>query len=77
MIMLRMKGRLGDVIAQMTAAGALIVVFIGVFLIGLIRDGSVLLDINDFTQNVIISVVIWLAVLWDQFRRRRTSSLSS
>jgi ribose transport system permease protein len=58
---------------QGTIAGTLI----GVFLIGLIRDGSVLLDVNLFTQNVIIGVVIWLAVFWDQFRRRRISSLSS
>jgi ribose transport system permease protein len=50
---------------------------IGVFLIGVIRDGSVLLDVNYFYQNVIIGVVIWLAVFWDQFRRRRISSLSS
>ncbi len=58
---------------QGTIAGTLI----GVFLIGVIRDGSVLLDINYFYQNVIIGVVIWLAVFWDQFRRRRISSLSS
>jgi ribose transport system permease protein len=57
--------------------GTIVGTLIGVFLIGLIRDGSVLLDINDFTQNVIVGVVIWLAVLWDQFRRRRISSLSS
>jgi ribose transport system permease protein len=48
-----------------------------VFLIGLIRDGSVLLDINYFYQNVIIGIVIWVAVYWDQFRRQRISSLSS
>ncbi|HEY6411712.1 MAG TPA: ribose ABC transporter permease [Ktedonobacteraceae bacterium] len=57
--------------------GTIVGTLIGVFLIGLIRDGSVLLDINSFTQNVIIGVVIWLAVFWDQFRRRRISSLSS
>ena len=57
--------------------GTIVGTLIGVFLIGLIRDGSVLLDINSFSQNVIIGVVIWLAVLWDQFRRRRISSLSS
>ena len=57
--------------------GTIVGTLIGVFLIGLIRDGSVLLDINFFTQNVIIGVVIWLAVFWDQFRRRRISSLSS
>jgi ribose transport system permease protein len=53
--------------------GTIVGTIIGVFLIGLIRDGSVLLDINSFTQDVIIGVVIWLAVLWDQFRRRRIS----
>ncbi len=57
--------------------GTIVGTLIGVFLIGLIRDGSVLLDVNSFTQNVIIGVVIWLAVFWDQFRRRRISSLSS
>ena len=57
--------------------GTIVGTLIGVFLIGLIRDGSVLLDINSFTQNVIIGVVIWLAVFWDQFRRRRISSLST
>jgi ribose transport system permease protein len=57
--------------------GTIVGTLIGVFLIGVIRDGSVLLDINDFTQNVIIGIVIWLAVFWDQFRRRRISSLSS
>ena len=53
--------------------GTIVGTIIGVFLIGLIRDGSVLLDINSFTQDVIIGVVIWLAVLWEQFRRRRIS----
>lgn len=57
--------------------GTIIGTLLGVFLIGLIRDGSVLLDVNLFTQNVIIGVVIWLAVLWDQFRRRRISSFSA
>src|SRR6185437_10935225 len=57
--------------------GTIVGTLIGVFLIGIIRDGSVLLDINFFYQNVIIGVVIWVAVFWDQFRRRRISSLSS
>src|SRR5579883_2219239 len=57
--------------------GTILGTLLGVFLIGLIRDGSVLLDVNLFTQNVIIGIVIWLAVLWDQFRRRRISSLAS
>lgn len=74
-----------DVIAAVVVGGAslfggqgtIVGTLIGVFLIGVIRDGSVLLDINYFYQNVIIGVVIWLAVLWDQFRRRRISALSS
>jgi ribose transport system permease protein len=57
--------------------GTIVGTLIGVFLIGIIRDGSVLLDINYFYQNVIIGIVIWVAVFWDQFRRRRISSLSS
>jgi ribose transport system permease protein len=44
---------------------------IGAFLIALIRNGSVLLDVNIYYQQVIIGVVIWVAVLWDQYRRRR------
>ena len=74
-----------DVIAATVVGGAslfggqgtIVGTLIGVFLIGLIRDGSVLLDVNSFTQDVIIGVVIWLAVFWDQFRRRRISSLYS
>ena len=74
-----------DVIAATVVGGAslfggqgtIVGTLLGVFLIGLIRDGAVLLDVNDFWQNVIIGVVIWLAVFWDQFRRRRISSLSS
>ena len=74
-----------DVIAATVVGGAslfggqgtIVGTLLGVFLIGLIRDGSVLLDVNLFTQDVIIGVVIWLAVFWDYFRRRRISSLSS
>ena len=57
--------------------GSILGTLIGVFLIALIRDGSVLLDINNFSQEAIIGVVIWVAVFWDQFRRQRISSLSS
>ncbi len=74
-----------DVIAATVVGGAslfggqgtIVGTLLGVFLIGLIRDGSVLLNVNSFWQNVIIGFVIWLAVFWDQFRRRRISSLSS
>jgi ribose transport system permease protein len=56
---------------QGTIAGTLI----GAFLIALIRNGSVLLDINIFVQTVVIGVVIWLAVMWDGFRRRKLQSV--
>lgn len=73
-----------DVIAAVVVGGAslfggqgtIIGTLIGAFLIALIRNGAVLLDINIFYQNVIVGIVIWLAVIWDQFRRRRFASLS-
>ncbi len=57
---------------QGTIAGTLI----GAFLIALIRNGAVLLNVNLFYQSVIIGIVIWLAVIWDQFRRRKLATLS-
>jgi ribose transport system permease protein len=68
-----------DVIAAVVVGGAslfggqgtIIGTLIGAFLIAIIRNGSVLLGINIFYQNVIIGLVIWVAVFWDQFRRRR------
>jgi len=54
--------------------GTIIGTLIGAFLIAVIRNGAVLLNINEFYQEVIIGGVIWLAVYWDQFRRRRLSS---
>jgi ribose transport system permease protein len=51
--------------------GTVVGTLIGAFLIALIRNGSVLLDVNIYYQQVIIGVVIWVAVLWDQYRRRR------
>ncbi|HEY4384457.1 MAG TPA: ABC transporter permease, partial [Ktedonobacteraceae bacterium] len=54
--------------------GTIIGTLIGAFLIALIRNGAVLLNINEFYQDVIIGVVIWIAVYWDQFRRRRLAS---
>jgi ribose transport system permease protein len=32
------------------------------------------LDVNIYYQQVIIGVVIWVAVLWDQYRRRRLAA---
>jgi ribose transport system permease protein len=56
--------------------GTVLGTLIGAFLVALIRNGSVLLDINTFYQQVIIGVVIWLAVIWDQYRRRRLAAAS-
>jgi ribose transport system permease protein len=53
---------------QGTIAGTLI----GAFLIALIRNGCVLLNVNIFYQTAIVGVIIWIAVFWDQYRRRRT-----
>jgi ribose transport system permease protein len=51
---------------QGTVAGAII----GAFLIEEIRNGSVLLNVNNYAQDVIIGVVVWVAVAWDYWRRR-------
>jgi ribose transport system permease protein len=56
--------------------GTILGTLIGAFLISLIRNGSVLLNINTFYQDVIIGVVIWAAVFWDQYRRRKLAALS-
>jgi ribose transport system permease protein len=71
-----------DVIAAAVIGGASLAggqgtipgTLIGAFLLALIRNGSVLLDINIFYQNVIIGVIIWAAVWWDLYRRRRLAS---
>lgn len=54
--------------------GTVVGTLIGAFLIALIRNGAVLLSINNFYQQVIIGVVIWAAVIWDQYRRRRLTA---
>lgn len=56
--------------------GTVVGTLIGAFLIALIRNGAVLLSVDIFYQQVIIGVVIWLAVFWDQYRRRRLASAS-
>jgi ribose transport system permease protein len=71
-----------DVIAATVIGGAslfggegkIIGTLLGALLIALIRNGSVLLDVNTFYQQVIIGVIIWIAVFWDQYRRRRAAS---
>jgi ribose transport system permease protein len=55
---------------QGTIGGTLI----GAFLMGVIRDGAVLLNITQYYQQVVIGVIIWMAVWWDQLRRRRLAA---
>jgi ribose transport system permease protein len=56
--------------------GTIIGTLIGAFLIALIHNGAVLLNIDSNTQSIIIGAVVWLAVIWDQFRRRRLTTIS-
>lgn len=49
---------------------------IGAFLMAVITNGAVLLNITQYYQQVIIGVIIWVAVWWDQVRRRRLSAAS-
>ncbi|WP_433872118.1 ABC transporter permease [Saccharopolyspora sp. CA-218241] len=44
---------------------------IGAFLVAVIRNGAVQLNIGTFYQNVLIGVIIWLAVWWDRYQRRK------
>ena len=56
--------------------GTVVGTLIGAFLIALIRNGAVLLNVNTFYQQVIIGIIIWIAVFWDQYRRRKLASAS-
>ncbi len=71
-----------DVIAACVVGGAslfggqgtIIGTLLGAFLIALLRNGSILLGISSFSQSIIIGVVIWVAVFYDQFQRRRLAA---
>lgn len=54
--------------------GTVVGTLIGAFLRALLRHGAVLLNVDVFYQSVIIGVVIWIAVFWDQYRRRLAAS---
>lgn len=47
---------------------------IGAFLMTVITNGAVLLNLTQYYQQVIIGVIIWLAVWWDQVRRKRLAA---
>ena len=52
-------------------AGSIVGTFIGAMLIAVLRNGLNLLNVNSYVQQVIVGVVILLAVMLDQIRRRR------
>jgi ribose transport system permease protein len=52
-------------------AGSIAGTFIGAMLIAVLRNGLNLLNVNSYIQQVIVGVVILLAVMLDQIRRRR------
>lgn len=70
-----------DVIAAVVIGGAslfggrgtVLGSLIGAFLVAVIRNGAIHLEINTFYQNVLIGVIIWLAVWWDRYQRRKLS----
>ncbi len=53
--------------------GSVIGTLIGAFIMGLLANGSDLLGISPYLQQAIIGAVIILAVLLDEFRKRRTA----
>lgn len=55
-------GGVGTALGSVTGAG----------LMGLIRNGSNLLNVSAFWQQIVIGVIIWIAVAWDQYRRKHT-----
>ena len=57
--------------------GTVVGTLIGAFLIALIRNGAVLLNINQYYQMVVIGVIIWLAVFWDQLPAPRCQRRAS
>lgn len=67
-----------DVIAAVVIGGAslfggrgsVLGSLIGAFLVAVIRNGAIQLDINTFYQNVLLGVIIWIAVWWDRYQRR-------
>jgi ribose transport system permease protein len=53
--------------------GSVVGTLIGAFIMGLLSNGSDLLNISNYWQQVIIGSVIILAVTLDEFRKRRTA----
>jgi ribose transport system permease protein len=53
--------------------GSVLGTLVGAFIMGLLSDGSDLLGVNPYWQQVIIGSVIILAVFLDELRKRRTT----
>jgi ribose/xylose/arabinose/galactoside ABC-type transport system permease subunit len=68
-----------DVIAAVVVGGAslfggrgsIIGTFIGALLIGILKNGLNLLNVNSYAQQVVVGVVILLAVMLDQMKNRK------
>jgi len=54
--------------------GTIIGTLIGALIMGVIKDGCILLNISFFWQLVVISLLIIVAVAFDNFQRRRTGA---
>lgn len=50
--------------------GTIMGTFLGSMLIGVLRNGLNMLNVGSYVQQVVVGVVILLAVMMDQFRRR-------
>jgi ribose transport system permease protein len=55
-------GGVGTIVGSVTGAA----------LMGLIRNGCNLLNISAFWQQIVIGVIIWIAVAWDQYQRKQS-----
>ena len=50
--------------------GSIVGTFIGAMLIGVLRNGLNLLNVNSYVQQIVVGVVILLAVVMDQIRKK-------
>ena len=50
--------------------GSIVGTFLGAMLIGILRNGLNLMNVSSYVQMIVVGVVILLAVMLDQFRKR-------
>lgn len=58
-------------------SGTIIGTIIGAFILGILRNGLNMLNVSGFWQQVMIGIVVLLAVLIDQRRKRREEKLGA